>query len=328
MDRRLAVIDLGTNTFHLLIVDSSLNAGFKIIHKEKKFVKLGEFGLASFKPAIIERAIKTLVSYKKIVVEYEVEEVLIFGTAALRSSSNTQTLIEQIKASCGWKVQVISGAKEAMLIYYGVKQTIDFKLSIQTPDTLQLHETPLTPLTPKTPYLIMDIGGGSVEFILANNHEVLWSQSFDIGAALLRRQFHQQEPIAKVEIQQLNRYLNEVLLPLQKAIDTFPTKTLIGASGSFDTVADLSLLKNDRKIAIQLPIHQFNEIYNDLINKDLQQRLETPNLVAQRADMIVVSLILIQYVLDKFNIEFLYKSDYALKEGVLWAYHQRGELIS
>lgn len=318
MNKRLAVIDLGTNTFHLLIVDSNTATDFQIVHKEKIFVKLGAFGLLYFKPEIINRALKTLISYKNQVNQFKVDEVLIFGTAALRASSNTQVLIEKIKENCNWDVQVISGKKEATLIYYGVKQTLNFKEATQTPKT---------PKTPKTPYLIMDIGGGSVEFILANNNKVLWSESFDIGAALLRKQFHVNEPISKIEIQKLNQYLEETLLPLQEAIKTFKTQTLIGASGSFDTVADLSLLENDSKVAIELPIHQFNQIYEDLLHKNLEERLNTSNLVSQRADMIVVSLILIQHVLSRFNIQYLYKSDYALKEGALWAYHHQPNLI-
>lgn len=315
MNKRLAVIDLGTNTFHLLIVDSNTATDFQIIHKEKVFAKLGAFGLLYFKPEIINRALKTLISYKNQVNQFKVDEVLIFGTAALRASSNTQVLIEKIKENCNWDVQVISGKKEATLIYYGVKQTLNFK------------EAAKTPQAPQTPYLIMDIGGGSVEFILANNNKVLWSESFDIGAALLRKQFHVNEPISKIEILKLNQYLEETLLPLQEAIKTFKTQTLIGASGSFDTVADLSLLENDSKVAIELPIHLFNQIYKDLLQKNLEERLDTPNLVSQRADMIVVSLILIQHVLNRFNIQYLYKSDYALKEGALWAYHHHPDLI-
>jgi len=309
MNKRLAVIDLGTNTFHLLIVDSNSATDFQIVHKEKIFVKLGEFGLSHFKPEIISRAVKTLMNYKSQVNQYKVDEVLIFGTAALRASSNTDLLIKKVKENCNWDIQVISGKKEAALIYYGVKQTID------------LNEVT------KTPYLIMDIGGGSVEFILADSNKVLWSESFEIGAALLRKQFHINEPISKIEIQKLNRYLAETLLPLEEAIQTFPTQTLIGASGSFDTVADLSLLENDRKVAIQLPINQFNQIYEDLLQKNFEERLNTPNLVSQRADMIVVSLILIQYVLSRFNIQYLYKSDYALKEGALWAYCHHQKLL-
>jgi len=312
MNKRLAVIDLGTNTFHLLIVDSNTTADFQIIHKEKIFVKLGEFGLSYFKPEIINRAVKTLVNYKSLVNQYKVDEVLIFGTAALRASSNTRVLIEKIKENCNWDVQVISGKKEATLIYYGVKQTIDLKA---------------TPLKTQTPYLIMDIGGGSVEFILANSNKVLWCESFKIGAALLRKQFHIHEPISKIEIQKLNQYLEETLLPLKEAIKTFPTQTLIGASGSFDTVADLSLLKNDSKVAIQLPIHLFNQIYENLLQKNFEERLNTPNLVSQRADMIVVSLILIQYILSQFDIQYLYKSDYALKEGALKRIATDGKFI-
>jgi len=311
MNKRLAIIDLGTNTFHLLIVDTNFNADFEIVYKEKIFVKLGEFGLNAFKPAIIKRAVKTLIHYKNIVSQNKVDEVLIFGTAALRTSSNTAVLINQIKENCNWDVQVISGAREAILIYYGVIQTIN-----------------LTPKANETSNLIMDIGGGSVEFILANAQKVLWSESFNIGAALLRKQFHIHEPIARVEIQKLNLYLQKILVPLHTAIKKFPTNTLIGASGSFDTVADLSLLENDYKEAIELPIIKFHQIYEDLIPKNLEERLHTPNLVTKRADMIVVSLILIKYVLTRFDIEYLYKSDYALKEGILWAYYHHPKLLT
>jgi len=306
MDRRLAIIDLGTNTFHLLVVDLQTNMDFTIVHKEKIFVKLGEFGLPYFKSEIIERAIKTLLKYRDIIEQHKTKEVLIFGTAALRMSSNTDVLIGKVKEKCGWDIQVISGVKEAALIYHGVKQTYDLN---------------------EKAHLIMDIGGGSVEFILANAKQVLWSESFNIGAALLRKKYHIHEPISNIEIQQLNLYLKEVLLPLQKALEDFPTKKLIGASGSFDTVADLSSIENDTKVAVELPIDQFNYIYKDLLHKNLEQRLNTQNLVPERADMIVVSLILIQHVLNRFNIQFLYKSDYALKEGILWAYENERALL-
>jgi len=309
MNKRLAVIDLGTNTFHLLIVDSSSTSDFQIVHKEKVFVKLGEFGLDLFKPEVIKRAINTLVRYKSIITQNKVDDVLIFGTAALRASSNTKVLVDQIKERCNWNVRVISGNKEAVLIYYGVKQTIDLNEAVQSPN------------------LIMDIGGGSVEFILADAHKVMWSESFNIGAALLRKQFHINEPITENEIEKLNQFLQKALLPLQEVMEKFPAETLIGASGSFDTVADLSLLENNSKVTVQLPIPQFNKTYEDLIGKNFEERLATPHLVTQRADMIVVSLILIKYILTRFDIEYLYKSDYALKEGVLWAYYNHAELI-
>jgi len=306
MDRRLAIIDLGTNTFHLLVVDLQADMNFTIVHKEKIFVKLGEFGLPYFKSEIIERALNTLLKYKTHIEQYGTEEVLIFGTAALRMSSNTDVLVSQVKEKCGWEIQVISGEKEAALIYHGVKQTYN--------------------LNEKT-HLIMDIGGGSVEFILANAEQVLWSGSFNIGAALLRKKFHVHEPISNIEIQQLNSYLVDVLLPLENALENFPTERLIGASGSFDTVADLSLIENNTKVAVELPIDKFNQICEDLLLKNLEQRLSTQKLVPERADMIVVSLILIQHVLKRFNIQFLYKSDYALKEGILWAYENEQKLL-
>jgi len=309
MNKRIAIIDLGTNTFHLLIVDvdASNSANFEIVHKQKVFVKLGEFGLQTFKPKVIERALETINDYHKIVIESQVDDVLIFGTAGLRLADNTAELIEKIEHQTNWKVKVISGTKEATLIYYGVKQTIDFENAFN---------------------LIMDIGGGSVEFILANKSGILWSSSFNIGAALLRKQFHVNEPISYKEIDTLNTYLDEVLIPLKKTIEKYPCDRLIGASGSFDTIADISLNSTKSQNAIELKLSDFTKIYNDLISKNDIERLNTENLVEQRADMIVVSLILIKYALDNFKIKRLYKSDYALKEGMLWAYFNDRKLIS
>jgi len=306
MHTKLAIIDLGTNTFHLLVVQLQNDGSFKVLHKEKIIVKLGEFGLVQFNQQVIQRAVETLKTYKTIVDKLKVDDVFIFGTAALRMSANTDELIETIQQACGWKPEVISGLKEATLIYHGVKQTLNLGDSI---------------------HLIMDIGGGSVEFILADSDHVRWSESFNIGASLLLREFHKSEPIVKTEIQQLLSYLDKILDPLKKAVHKFPTNKLIGASGSFDTLADMSRVLQDSKEATLLSIEDFNRIYKDLISKNHEERLNTPNLVNQRADMIVVSLILIQYVLKEFNIQFLYKSDYALKEGILWAYQHQPTLI-
>jgi len=104
LTNNLAILDLGTNTFQLLIVEIA-KASYKTIHKEKKFVKLGKFGLDKFNEAVINRAIEVIIQYEKIVNQYQVSDALIFGTAGLRMAKNAQTLISEIESITSYKVK-------------------------------------------------------------------------------------------------------------------------------------------------------------------------------------------------------------------------------
>lgn len=293
----LAILDLGTNTFHLLIVEVLGNT-YTVLYKEKQFVKLGEFGLHHLNEKVINRAAGVIEYYNEKLIEHKVNDAIIFGTAGLRMADNTKSLIDKIETITSYKVKIISGINEAKLIYYGVKQSL--------------------PNLAKN-YLIMDIGGGSVEFILADNLGVLWAQSFNIGVSLLKNKYHTTEPIKKHQAEELYNFLEEELQPLKNALQKYKTDTLIGASGSFDTIADMSINLPLKDGFVQLPLKDYELIKKDLIAKTYLERLNTENLVNQRADMIVVALLLIEFVLKTLEIKQMYKSDFALKEGIIWA---------
>ncbi|NJK83906.1 MAG: hypothetical protein HC912_08960 [Saprospiraceae bacterium] len=150
---RYAVIDLGTNTFHLLIVEQNRQK----LYQERQFVKLAENGIEHISAAPFQRGIETMLHFHRVLKKFDVQQVQAFGTAALRTAHNGSAFIEEVEEATGIEIQLISGEREAALIQKGVAQAI--------PAT-DAHS------------LIMDIGGGSVEFILANQHEVFWAQSF------------------------------------------------------------------------------------------------------------------------------------------------------
>jgi len=305
VNNNLAILDLGTNTFHLLIVEVLGNT-YKVLYKEKQFVKLGEYGLHHLNEKVIDRAVTVIEYYKEKLIEHKVTDAIIFGTAGLRMADNAKTLIDKIEGITSYKVKIISGINEAKLIYYGVKQSL--------PNTIKN-------------YLIMDIGGGSVEFILANNLGVLWAQSFNIGVSLLKNKYHTTEPIKQHQAKELYKLLEEELKPLKKALQKNRTHNLIGASGSFDTIADMSANVPAKDGFVQLPIKDFDIIKQNLIAKTYLERLSTENLANQRADMIVVALLLIDFVLTTLEIKQMYKSDFALKEGIIWAYLNEPEYL-
>ena len=216
---RIAILDIGTNTFHLLIADISKDKKIEILYKTEKFVKLGEEGINHIGEAAFRRGIELLKEYRKTINEFSPQKIYAFGTAALRRADNAEIFIRSAQEEAKIEIHRISGNEEAELICFGVRQAI--------------------PKQP-SPFFIMDIGGGSTEFILCDNEKIFWKESFPLGASVLRQQFHHLEPIPKMEIKELNLYLEKTLQPLFSIKNKFSAaNTLVGASGSFDSFASM-----------------------------------------------------------------------------------------
>ena len=169
----------------------------------------------------------------------------------------------------------------------------------------------------------MDIGGGSVEFILCNNKEIFWMHSFEIGAQRLLEKFQKHDPILSDEIEALNKYLDEVLIPLFKVLKKYPADCLIGSSGTFDTVSEIYYEAKDPSFNIhkekgwEIPVSAIFEAHQLFVSKNKNERLMIPGMIPMRVDMIVVASCLIDFIIKKINIKKLRISAYALKEGVL-----------
>ncbi len=303
MNKRVAILDLGTNTFHLLIADVFNDSRVNVLYKAEEFVQLGEDGLQQIGEKPFARGLQQIRQYKAVIDEIQPQQVVAFGTAAIRTASNGNDFMEQISAICPMEVRKISGEEEAELIFLGVKQAV--KLS-------------------SVPLLIMDIGGGSTEFIIANEDEIFWKQSFPIGASVLLKQFQQHEPIHPQEILQLKAFLEEMLQPLFLQKQHYKITQLIGASGSFDTFANMiapetAYTEHPGPVtSFDFSEEQFQKLYQQLIKSNLQQRLQMKGMKPFRAAMMVVAAILTDVVLQQFHIQKITQSAYALKEGVLW----------
>lgn len=299
---RIAVIDLGTNTFHLFIAEV-IPGAINTLYKEKIAVKIGQNGISKGLIAndAIKRAVKTLKIFKTVIDQFQVTNVHGVATSAIRNAKNGQTLIRKIKEETGICIQVISGKKEAALIFEGVRATNQFPLGTQ---------------------LVMDIGGGSVEFIIGDSHGLKWSQSVEIGAQRLLDRFHQSDPIEKASIRLMNDWLRIQLTELVAAIKIHNPIGLIGCSGTFDTLKTIytEQHKIENLINIKLfslPESAYQEIHERLISKNKSQRLEIPGMVSMRVDMIVVASCLIDFVLKELKTKEITACSYALKEGLL-----------
>ena len=303
--RRLALIDMGTNTFHLLIVEDRPGQPPHPLVRTKVGVRLGEGGISrgEIAAAPYARALQTLRGFKEEIELHQATEVRATATSAMRVTRNGPDLVRDILETTGIQVEVISGVREAELIAKGIRRAVA--------------------LGPARS-LLMDIGGGSVEFIIADADTIFWKQSFEIGAQRLLDAFFP-DPSGVLPRESLTaelEYLADTLAPLTAAVAQYgPLASLVGSSGSFDTLADLSVGQVRREADLppstELPVAEFQRHFAQLLTLDHAGRVALPGMFPMRADMLVVASIIIEYVLKTYNLTRITTSAFALKEGLL-----------
>ena len=295
-NNRFGVIDLGTNTFHLLIIEKSSLGTSHEIARERIFIKLASEGIETIGAAPFQRGLKAMIRFSEILKEYQVSNIKAIGTAALRTASNGKDFVQLIFKKTGIQIELIDGTEEARLIYQGVKEAFPIG---------------------KEKVLIMDIGGGSVEFIIANQSGIKWSQSFPIGVAVLFKKFHKSDPISSNEIQGINTHLTEILAPLFNALKDHSVDKLIGASGTFDVIELFLSEKDITGLFATVSVDRYSKFSKKIIYTSVAERLAIQRLPDSRADLIVVALVLIDFIVKAVNINSIVTSAYAMKEGIL-----------
>lgn len=302
---RIAVIDLGTNTFHLLITET----GDKIVPgnvcKETIAVKLGQGGINQgvINADAFKRGIAAIEEFKELIVLHEANKVKAMATAAIRSASNGRDFIAEIKRITGIDIEIINGEKEAGLIYLGVREATKMG---------------------EEPSLIMDIGGGSTEFILCNASEIFWKKSYPIGAAKMMDQFHHSDPISEDDLRKISEHLEKTLIELKNECHKHKPKTLIGSAGAFETFAELVRRKfiqaeqKNRLPSTDIKLEHFQEIASILLHSTHDERSQMPGLIPLRVDMIIVATVITQFALRLPDLGALILSEYSLKEGIFF----------
>ncbi len=294
-----AIIDLGTNTFNLLVFEQA-NDGIHVVHSEEVPVFLGKDGIEKgiLAEAAIQRGLAALLVMKERADEHGALECKGFGTSALRNAKNADAIIGPAH-DMGIHISIIPGEEEADLILAGVRQAVR--------------------ITAK-PALVMDIGGGSIEFILATDKALMWKRSFELGVTRLRDRIPTSDPITVDEEARIAAHLDDRLEPLYAIIERHEPHLLIGSAGSFDTMAAIVSATRDQPFgsdALTLPFSamEFDAIRDRLLRMTRAERMAVPGLPEHRVDTLPYALIAIERVLTAGSIRDLAWSKYALKEG-------------
>jgi exopolyphosphatase/guanosine-5'-triphosphate,3'-diphosphate pyrophosphatase len=290
---RKAVIDLGTNTFNLLIADV---VSGEVMHNQKMPVHLGRGGLKDriLREDSIQRGMVVLRDYMNICNKLEVVEIRAVACSAVRSAKNKQEFVEVVRSELGLEVEILSGLEEAEYIYRGINHAVKIE----------------------TDTLVMDIGGGSTELIMCNESGVNWLQSYDLGVSRILEVYAPSNPMTQSEI---TRIREDVMKQWEKIPNRSTPRILVGSSGSFDTIAGLYLREQAAGYnGLEIPLDAMHSITSSLLTSTEQERCVMQGMDISRIPHIHLSGLLIQIVLEMFNIERILLSQFALKEGVLF----------
>lgn len=301
---RTGFADLGTNTFNYLIADLNAAGQVHFIEQGKIPVMLGKSGLRNGQVGEdrIAVALDAMRRIRDIFRMHGVEHELALATSAIRSASNGKDIVLRIKKESGFDVEVIDGDREAELIFKGVNYS---------------------GMLPDSCCLIMDIGGGSTEFILALGKTLLWKKSYPLGVARVMEQVNPADPIGLSDEDKTRTLFDASLDALWEACAVYKPVCLIGSSGSFDTFADLvnaafnyPALDAHSK-GYRFNLQEFQQICQVLKKSSRSERMNMKGMIEMRVDYIVLAALFTEYVLERIGLNDLRLSCYALKEGAL-----------
>lgn len=311
--KRIAAIDLGTNSFHAVLVDLYPDGSYRTIDKLKEMVILAEKGMKhNLSEDAMQRGLDALKRIKFLCDSQGVEEILAFATSAIREARNGGEFIQRMIDEVGIKARAISGKMEAEMIGYAIRHSIAMDQEM---------------------VLMVDIGGGSVEFIIGNNEEFIYYNSLKLGVARMAAQYVQNDPITREEIEALQDHYRNILSEVAGIVKEHSVKTIIGSSGTMENIAAMIAERNSITSAMtlnELVYHddEFLPFYENFIKLDREKRSKEKELDEKRIDIINPGMVLVKFLIEEFNIQNVKISEAALRDGMILNYihNQKSEL--
>ncbi|MDQ3897563.1 MAG: Ppx/GppA family phosphatase, partial [Actinomycetota bacterium] len=302
-EMRIAAFDLGSNSFHLLVVDAHADGTFVPLIREKEMLRLGDaVGREGRIPdALADRAVATVDRFRKLALGAGTDEIHARATAALREAENGGEVVDRMAAEAGVKVRVISGLEEARLIFDAVRASV----VIDPP-----------------PALCLDLGGGSLEVTVGDRTRLLWAASVRLGVARLSAELVTGDPYTTDDVRRLEKRVTTVLAPLADQVAGLRPGMAVGSSGTF---CDLGRMVAARRTGtVPRSINQFTftrdellPLHEELLRLRSSERAGLPGLEAKRADIIPTGSTLLLTAMDLFGFDRMTISEWALREGII-----------
>ena len=306
---RLAAVDIGTNSVHMIVVRVRPDLSFEVVDREKAMVRLGAGGLdgRALTPEAMSAALQALSKFKRIAESHQVDEILAAATSATREARNGGEFLARLEHETGIRPRVISGVEEARLIHQAAVYGVDVGGGRA---------------------VVIDIGGGSVEITLGTATTLQLARSFKIGSIRLTERFVRSDPLAdrderrivKHVLGEIDRHCEQILASgFDRVIGTSGTILSIGAvAATAARGGPPSELRN-----LHVSAKQIRRVRKHVTELDLENRLAIPGLDPRRADLVVAGTVLLDTILRRLGAEELTLCDLALREGLVLDYVRR-----
>lgn len=307
---RLAAIDLGTNSFHLVIADTKPTGAFRIVSSEKESVRLGETGadMKYLAPEAIQRGLTALRRFKALLDARGVRSVKAIATSAIREAENQDEFIRRARIEVGISIDVVSGVEEGRLIYLGMLQAL--------------------PLYSKK-VLLVDIGGGSTEYVIGERAIPRYISSLKLGAIRITRRFNLADDPTDRAVEDARKYIVGELYPAAKAIHKQGFEVMAASSGTAQSIAAMiaySRANRNGPPIVPDRLNNFHCTYDEvrsavrklLVVRSLQERKKIPGIDEKRADIILGGALILQESMRLSGAKEMIVSSYALREGIIY----------
>ena len=312
---RIAAVDVGSNSIHMVVAQIDPDGGVTTLWRLKEPTGLGRLTFPSRRISVdaMGRALATLARFKHAARSKSAEKVVAVATSAVREATNGGDLIERARRELGLPIRVVSAREEARLIYLGIRHGGCFGDA------------------PDEPRLAVDIGGGSVEFIVGTTERAMLLESRKLGAARMTARFVKSDPPTKEEIEKLRSHYDRELTPLVEQIAAIGPTALVGTSGTLENIARLcgspSAGDNGTPATPQIDLKKLDKLAERLLKTTSEQRAAMPDLDDGRKDQIVAGVLLVQSLMHKLREAGGHKRmgicGSALREGILMDYVHR-----
>jgi len=300
---KLAVIDIGTNSIHMVLADIDPDGSYKIVDRFKDMTRLGDgtFQQKRLSESAMTRGIEVLRNFTTLARNKGFSKIVMAATSAVREAKNSGQFIEAVAEQTQVRVRVITGQEEARLIYLGIRQTMELT---------------------DTPSLMMDIGGGSVEIIVGTRNRLVGTQSLKLGAIRLKDQFLTKVPPSNNQLRELNTAVEH---ELQEALHQFTIKEIdriIASSGMAANLAEIVYFQRTGQKISQLnmatmSLKEISLMEECLATSDREKRLEIPRLDPRRVDTLLPAATIIRTMLELTGQKEVTISNKALREGLI-----------
>jgi exopolyphosphatase/guanosine-5'-triphosphate,3'-diphosphate pyrophosphatase len=300
--RRLAAIDIGSNSIHMVIADVAPDGGITVVERTKEMVRLGRgvFTTGSLSRQTMDLAVRALRTFARLATVRHVERLRAVATSAVREAANGRAFVERARRETGLPIRIISGREEARLIFRAATHSLGLAGG---------------------PHLLVDVGGGSVELGLVRDGRPLWLESLPLGVGRLTERFLASDPPTAKERKHLRAHLSRELGRLLSPTRRTPITAAVGTSGTIHTVVAMAQAargeETQRIHGASATVSEIGDLCRQVLASDAAGRLLLPGMDSKRADLMPAALILIQTILDVAGVGELEACTWALREGIL-----------